>query len=86
MHCTTKTRPRRRSIRWLEIFICGSRRQKRNSIQAIRDTFGDILACVADDGGIDPKWESDAEYSLCIHEGRNSGSPRRGRFLMRQDR
>ena len=61
MHCITKTRPRRRSIRWLDIFGDDAHRRRRNAIQAIRDTFGDILACLADDGGIDPKWESDAE-------------------------
>jgi hypothetical protein len=29
-----------------------------NGFQAIRDTFGDLLAYVADDGGIDPRWEA----------------------------
>lgn len=30
-----------------------------HGFQALRDTFGDILKYIRDDGGIDPKWESE---------------------------
>jgi hypothetical protein len=30
-----------------------------HGFQAVRDTFGDILKYIRDDGGIDPKWETE---------------------------